>query len=116
MLAEGDFEIQICRWAAGTEDMDEIIYGSLHTDSIGSPGNWSFYSNSELDDLISQAAGELDSSTRQDLYKQAIDIYLADAVYIPLYYPTSSRAYNNRVTIAPGYIKYDRFCYYNWAE
>ncbi len=116
VLAEGDFEIQVCRWAAGTEDMDEIIYGSLHTDSIGAPGNWSFYGNTELDGLISQAAAELDAGARQELYAQIVRIYLDEAVYIPLYYPTSSRAYNDQVTIEPGYVKYDKFCYYNWSK
>lgn len=114
VLAEGDFEIQVCRWAAGTEDMDEIIYGSLHTDSIGSPGNWSFYSNPALDKLIEQAGGELNSSARESLYEQIIKIYIDEAVYIPVYYPTSSRAINNRVTIDDGYVKYDKFCYYSW--
>lgn len=116
VLAEGDFEIQVCRWAAGTEDMDEIIYGSLHTDSIGSPGNWSFYSNPALDKLIEQAGGELDSAARESLYEQIIKIYIDEAVYIPVYYPTSSRAVNNRVVIHDGYVKYDKFCYYSWRN
>ena len=114
VLAEADFEIQICRWAAGTEDMDEIIYGSLHTDSIGSPGNWSFYGNPDLDVLIEEAASELDNGERQGLYEKIIELYLDEAVYIPIYYPTSSRAFSNRVAIDEGYVKYDKFINYRW--
>jgi len=115
VLGEGDFEIQVCRWAAGTEDMDEIIYGSLHTDSIGPAGNWSFYGNPEMDVLIEKAAAELDNNVRKGTYDQIIRMYLDDAVYIPLFYPTSSRAHSDRVTLDEGYAKFDKFIYYNWS-
>ena len=115
VLSEADFEIQVCRWAAATEDMDEIIYGSLHSDSIGSPGNWSFYhASEEMDRLITDAAGETDVKAREDLYQQVIQTYLDDMVYISLYYPSSSRAYKDTVTIQEGLQKYDKFFYYKW--
>ena len=115
VLGKGDFEIQICRWAAATEDMDEIIYGSLHTDSIGSPGNWSFYeSPAEIDALIEQAAAETDEAARKELYGQVIQNYIDDMVYVSLYYPTSSRAYSSDLEIGDGLQRYDLFMYYSW--
>ncbi len=115
VLGKGDFDIQICRWAAATEDMDEIIYGSLHTDSIGSPGNWSFYQPTpEMDKLITDAAGEVDPAARKDLYKQVIENYINDMVYVSIYYPTSSRAYSSALQITDGLQKYDYFANYSW--
>ncbi len=115
VLGQGDFDIQICRWAAATEDMDEIIYGSLHTDSIGSPGNWSFYQASpELDQLITDAAGETDEAARKEMYQQIIETYIQDMVYVSIYYPTSSRAYSSALQITDGLQKYDYFANYSW--
>ncbi|MDR1137712.1 MAG: ABC transporter substrate-binding protein, partial [Synergistaceae bacterium] len=55
VLGKGDFDIQVCRWAAAGKDIDEIMNGSLNTVSIGAPGNWSFYSNPEMDKLLNGA-------------------------------------------------------------
>lgn len=115
VLGKGDFEIQVCRWAAVTDDMDELIYGSLHTDSIGSPGNWSFYQPSaEMDQAIVDAAGETDEAARKALYKQVVETFIDDMVYVPIYYPTSSRAYSNALQIKDGLQKYDYFANYSW--
>lgn len=58
VMNKADFEICIVRWAASTEDMDEIIFNSLHISAIGPSGNWSFYSNPDLDVMIEAAASE----------------------------------------------------------
>lgn len=114
VLGEADFEIQVCRWAASTEDMNEIIYGSLHSDSMGVSGNWSFYANDELDKLIVDAAGETDAKTREELYQKVVQIFLDEMIYVSIYYPDSSRAYRNTITIGDGLQKYDRFYNYKW--
>ena len=117
VLDHGDFEIQICRWAAATEDMDEIVYGSLHSDSIGAPGNWSFYTPSpEMDELITSVAGESDEAARKEMYGTIIRQFVSDCVYIPLYYPTSSRAYDSNLEIRDGLQKYDLFDNYSWRK
>ncbi|MDD3139461.1 MAG: ABC transporter substrate-binding protein [Lachnospiraceae bacterium] len=115
-LTKGDYEIGICRWAAGTKDMDELWYGSLHTDSIGSPGNWSWYSNSEMDNLLVQAAGETDSDARKEMYAKAINIFVKDIPQIPLYYPNGSRAYSSDLSIEDGLVEYDKLFNYSWTN
>lgn len=116
VLDNGDFDIQICRWAAATEDMDEIIYGSLHSDSVGAPGNWSFYSSSQLDSLITEASGESNPSKRENLYQTIVNLFVEDCIFIPLFYPTSSRAYQADFSIKDGLQKYDLFAYYSQTE
>ena len=116
VMEKGDYEIGIVRWAAGTTDMDEIWYGSLDTDSIGSSGNWSWYSNADLDTILEEAGSETDSDARKALYEEAIAIFLEDVPQIPLYYPNGSRAYNAGLTIADGLVEYNKFFDYSYAE
>ncbi len=116
VTTKGDYEIGICRWAAGTTDMDEIWYGSLDTDSIGAPGNWSWYSNPDLDSILEAAGSETDAEARKALYKQAIEIFNRDVPQIPLYYPNGSRAYSKDLKIADGLVQYNRMYDYSYAE
>jgi len=114
VLTKGQFEIGICRWAAGTKDMDEILYGSLATASIGSAGNWSWYSNPAMDALLTKAESETTSEARKQLYADAIKIYTKDVPQIPLYYPNGSRAYSKDLVIDKGNVEYDRIMDYKW--
>lgn len=113
-LTKGQYEIGICRWAAGTKDMDEVMYGSLATASIGSAGNWSWYSNPAMDDLLMKAEAKTDPEARKQLYADAIKIYDKDVPQIPLYYPNGSRAYSKDLVIDKGNVEYDRFYDYKW--
>lgn len=115
-LTKGQYEIGIVRWAAGTKDMDEIMFGSLATDSIGIAGNWSWYSNPAMDELLVKAAGETSPETRKQLYAEAIKIYTEDIPQVPLYYPDGSRAYSTKLVIEEGNVEYDRVFDYSWAN
>ena len=114
VMNKADFEICIVRWAASTEDMDEIIFNSLHTSAIGPSGNWSFYSNPDLDVLIEAAASETNPAVREGIYKDIIQVFVDEVIYIPLYYPNGSRAYSNSLRIDDGNVRYDKFYYYSW--
>lgn len=114
VMNKGDFEICIVRWAASTEDMDEIIYNSLHTSAIGPSGNWSFYSNPDLDVMIEAAASETDPAAREEIYAQIIEVFVDEVIYIPLYYPNGSRAYSDTLSIEDGNVRYDKFFNFSW--
>ncbi|MDR1510489.1 MAG: ABC transporter substrate-binding protein [Synergistaceae bacterium] len=116
VLGKGDFDIQVCRWAAAGKDIDEIMNGSLNTVSIGAPGNWSFYSNPEMDKLLNSAVAETDPEKRKSLYAEAIKIYTEDVPAIPLYYPNGSRAYSKAVKIEDSMVEYNKFYDYSWAD
>lgn len=116
VTTKGNYEIAICRWAAGTKDMDEIMYGSLATASIGSAGNWSWYSNPAVDDLVAKAQAETDPEARKQLYAEVIKIYKEDVPQVPLYYPNGSRAYAKDLVIEKGNAEYDRFFNYAWSN
>jgi len=116
VLTKGQFEIGVCRWAAGTTDMDEIMYGSLATTSVGPAGNWSLYSNPAMDEILMKAKAETNPEARKQLYADAIKIYTRDVPQIPLYYPDGSRAFTKDLVIDQGNVEYDRFFDYKWSN
>lgn len=116
VTAKGIYDIAICRWAAGTKDMDELWYGSFHTDSIGPAGNWSLYSNPEMDQLLEEARAQNDPEARKKIYTEAIKLFDRDVPIVPLYYPNGSRAYSKDLVIDPGNAEYDRLFSYSWAQ
>ena len=116
VLGKGDFEINVCRWAAAGKDIDEILSGSLHTDSIGAPGNWSFYSSPEMDKLLDAGVAETDPDKRREIYADVIKLYVKDVPAVPLYYPNGSRAYSDKATIEDTLVEYNRFYYYAWVQ
>ncbi|ATW27916.1 ABC transporter substrate-binding protein [Candidatus Formimonas warabiya] len=116
VTVKGNFEIAVCRWAAGTKDMDEIMFGSFATASIGPAGNWSLYSNPKVDELLVQAQGETDPEARKQLYAEVIKILDQDVPEIPLYYPNGSRAYSKELVADQGSVEYDRLFDYSWSN
>jgi oligopeptide transport system substrate-binding protein len=61
--------------------------------------NYAKYNNPEFDELVEAAAIEPDPATRQDLYKQAEDIFInQDTAISPIYYYTYVRMYKPWVT------------------
>ncbi|SDC70156.1 glutathione ABC transporter substrate-binding protein [Shouchella lonarensis] len=77
--ANGEHDMFILGWGAATGDGDYALEPLFHTDRQGAPGNRSFYSNTELDEILDQAAREEDEKVRLDLYKKAQEIVIEDA-------------------------------------
>ena len=116
VTSKGIYDIAICRWAAGTKDMDELWYGSFNTASIGPAGNWSLYSNPAMDKLLEDARAQNDPEARKKIYTEAIKIFDRDVPIVPLYYPNGSRAYSKDLVIDKGNVEYDRLFSYSWVK
>ncbi|WP_408006924.1 glutathione ABC transporter substrate-binding protein [Pseudalkalibacillus sp. A8] len=80
----GNSEMFILSWRNATGDADYNQYNLFHTDSQGAAGNTFFYSNKEVDSLIEAARREKDQEKRKELYAQAQELEMEDAVYIPV--------------------------------
>jgi peptide/nickel transport system substrate-binding protein len=80
----GNSEMFILSWRNATGDADYNQYNLFHTNSHGAAGNTFFYSNKEVDQLIDAGRKEKDSNKRIELYAQAQELEMADAVYIPV--------------------------------
>jgi peptide/nickel transport system substrate-binding protein len=63
-----------------------------------------FYSNSEVDELLAQAASEVDEQTREDMYCEASQMVWEDAPWIFLYsqrFPIAYRAGLENISYRP---------------
>jgi peptide/nickel transport system substrate-binding protein len=85
---QGAFDLLLWRFEWNDPDGLRIFLG---TEAIGST-NRTFYSNPEVDTLLTAAAHELDPAARHDLYVQAQRLILQDAPWQPLYNPVDVMA------------------------
>ncbi len=92
----GDSEMFIISWRNATGDADYNQYNLFHTNSQGAAGNTFFYSNKKVDRLIDAARAEKDQEKRVDLYAQAQELEMEEAVYIPV------RVIENTAAVAKG--------------
>jgi len=84
-LSARDYPAFELTWVADYPDPENFLALLFGT---GSGENHTGYSNPAVDTLLSAAAGERDPTRRRDLYIQAQQLILDDAVVIPCYYST----------------------------
>ena len=78
--AEGDYNIVGMALWSTDPNMLRMLYG---TD--GSVFTWSHYSNEEFDALVNEGARLTDAESRLELYEQAQQMLMDDAVVLPIY-------------------------------
>jgi len=88
-------EYQAMLWRYDWNDAD-VLNVYLSTSRIGRT-NRSFYSNSQLDTILDQAAHELDTNKRDALYSQAQSILMDEVPWVPLYTPKDSIVVRNSI-------------------
>ncbi|WP_391119580.1 glutathione ABC transporter substrate-binding protein [Psychrobacillus sp. L3] len=96
-IENGDHQMLIGGWGNATGDGDYNQYNLFHSASIGAPGNHFYYQNPVVDKLIEQGRVETEPSKRQEIYKQAMQIEMDDAVYVPIRNYELLAVYNNNV-------------------
>ena len=60
--------------------------------------NWGKYCNPKFDDMLARARGMTDVAQRQVLYRQLVDVYLADRPHIVLYHAKWLWALSDKVS------------------
>lgn len=73
-------------WGADFPDPESLLLTLFGT---GQPDNYVDYSNPDFDALLAQAASEQDPDVRVQLYTQANQLLMDDAVVLPFYYDRS---------------------------
>ena len=58
---------------------------NFYTESIGPTGNRQWYSNPEVDKLIEEGRRELDTTKREQIYKDLQRIIMEDVAWVPLF-------------------------------
>lgn len=81
-LSSGDYEIAVQDLTGSTNSPSAY----LQCFTSGGTGNYSGYSSTEVTQLINSAQRAADLQTSADLYKQAEQTVIDDAIFIPLYY------------------------------
>ncbi len=86
-LDDGNFKMFDLGWVADYVDPQNFLDIKFHSQS---PNNEMKYSNPDVDSLLEEARTEQDEPTRLDLYRQAEEMIVEDAAWIPLYHGKSN--------------------------
>lgn len=86
-IDETNFQMFSLGWIADYPDPQNFLEIKLHSRSAN---NETLYSNPEVDALLDQARTEFDEQARFELYRQAEEIIVNDAPWIPLYHGKTS--------------------------
>lgn len=83
-ISNGTQEMYIGGWGNATGDADYNQFNVFHSSAKGPVGNFSFYSNPEVDKLIEEGRREKDQEKRKEIYAKAQEIELDEAPLIPI--------------------------------
>ncbi|WP_330949063.1 glutathione ABC transporter substrate-binding protein [Virgibacillus sp. MG-45] len=83
-LDSGKNDMFISGWGNATGDGDYNQYNLFHSDSHGAAGNTFFYTNSEVDNIITEARKTTNDEERKKMYEKAQQIEMESAVYVPI--------------------------------
>ncbi|MCD8223780.1 MAG: ABC transporter substrate-binding protein [Clostridiales bacterium] len=92
-----DFDITVRQSMYSIFDADYLLTRRLHSKNIGAAGNYSGYSNKELDEILDAARIESDTTKRNELYSEAYTIVRDEAPMVPLLYNASLQAISSKL-------------------
>jgi peptide/nickel transport system substrate-binding protein/oligopeptide transport system substrate-binding protein len=92
---KGETDMIVRTWYADYPDAENFLFPLLYSGNKGVGGNYSFYANPKLDQLIDQSRRELRDSTRARLYREADALAYADAPMLFLFF------YNELYAVQP---------------
>lgn len=84
--ANGEMDMFVGSWGTVTLDADYGLYPMFHSDNVGAPGNRSFFSHDDVDQLLEEARKTTDNDERLELYKDAQQIIIDEAPIVPIYH------------------------------
>lgn len=79
LLLKGERQMYVMNWGNSTLDPYDLLNPKLKTDDRG---NYSLYSNKEVDRLLEEGEAELDEGKREEIYKTAQQIIYDDAPWV----------------------------------
>ena len=100
-IKEGNYKIASQGWIADYQDPHNFLDLQFHSQSAINDTN---YANPEVDQLLEQARSETDESARLELYRQAEELIVQDAAWVPLSHSKGSvliKPYVNGYAVPP---------------
>jgi len=82
LLDDGEADLFLLGWTSVTGDGDYALFPLFHTSQHGSPGNYSRFSNAEVDALLEEARVSTDPDERLDIYFRVQEILREEAPWI----------------------------------
>lgn len=115
-LENGDYEMMMMGWSYVVMDPDVGYYSLYKSDQVIG-GNYVRLNDPKLDELMEKGRTTNDTDERDKIYREAEEIAMKQAAYVPLYWRNTIIAYNKNlenVVIPPCgfYFIYD----YSWAQ
>jgi len=95
----GQHQMCLLGWTGDNGDPDNfmnVLYG-LNACSIGTAGNYAFYTNEENQELLTKALRTYDVDKRAEYYKQAQELIHEDAGWVYLAHANQSIVFRNNV-------------------
>lgn len=96
---EGEYDLILAGWNGDVADPDNFLYTFFSSENTkkGIISNYSFYSNPQVDTLLSLARQATDQSFRVSLYREIQEIIYSDTPAIPLAHTIPTIGINTRV-------------------
>ena len=98
LLGKGDFDMVYYSWVADYSDGENFLVPLFATAADRSGGNYTAYSNAEVDAMLARASVAADEAERVDLYRRAARIVVDDA-------PRAFLWHSTRVTVRQPWVK-----------
>lgn len=99
-VAQGKYGIYTGVWIGGNQDpifLRDLFASSKIPSKTVNCCNRSFYSNAELDRIVTEAENETDKTKAKELYKKVWEIASNDLPLLPLWYPANMIVANKRI-------------------
>lgn len=82
--AAGEHDMYVLGWSTVTGDADYGLYSLFHSDMHGDPGNRSFLSDDNVDELLEAGRQETDPEAREEIYTELQEelVDIAPMIYI----------------------------------
>jgi peptide/nickel transport system substrate-binding protein/oligopeptide transport system substrate-binding protein len=90
LLVEGRLPVFQYAWYADIPDPDNFLFKLFHSQS---PGNFTGYTNAQVDALLLRARNEPDVSRRVDLYRRVEQAVIDDAPILPVWHYSYERIF-----------------------
>jgi peptide/nickel transport system substrate-binding protein/oligopeptide transport system substrate-binding protein len=97
MCDRGETQMYRMTWVVDYMDPDNFLFVNLHSSNAGSKGNYSFYKNPKVDQLLSEARRESNWNKRMKLYQEAEQLIVNDAPWIFMMATSSSMVHQPNV-------------------
>ncbi len=94
LLFSHNFQLSFMFWIDHDPD---ILYREFHTNQIDGGVNWGSYSNPELDKLLEEGRTTADAAARAAAYQKIQEIFVKEALWLPIYHVYELSALSNRV-------------------